>query len=33
MKRHLKEREIHIKKDLEQYKKVRAEHRKAREKK
>lgn len=33
MKRHLKERELHIKKDLEQYKKVRAEHRKARAKK
>ncbi len=33
MKRHLKEREIHIKKELEQYKKVRAEHRKARSKK
>lgn len=32
MKRHLKEREIHIKKDLEQYKKVRAEHRKSRNK-
>lgn len=33
MKRHLKEREIQIKKELEQYKRVRAEHRKARSKK
>ncbi len=33
MKRHLKEREIQIKKELEQYKKVRAEHRKSRSKK
>lgn len=33
MKRHLKEREIHIKKELEQYKKVREQHRKSRSKK
>lgn len=33
MKRHLREREIHIRKDLEQYKKVRLEHRKSRSKK
>lgn len=33
MKRHLRERELSIKKDLEQYKKVRAEHRKSRAKK
>lgn len=33
MKRHLHEREMHIKKDLEQYKKVRSEHRKSRIKK
>ncbi|MDD5769742.1 MAG: 50S ribosome-binding GTPase [Candidatus Gracilibacteria bacterium] len=33
MKRHLREREIHIKKELEHYKKVRQEHRKSRAKK
>lgn len=33
MKRHLREREIHIKKELEQYKKVREQHRKSRSKK
>lgn len=33
MKRHLKEREFNIRKDLEQFKKVRSEHRKSRNKK